>query len=356
MIYGRIPIMLKHLSIFVLFVLSIQSWSAVFAAPDGKALFSKHCTVCHGPTGEGGVGVPLALPAFINEVSDDYLYKTIRYGRPGRIMPSFNELSDAQVRAIVQFMRNWGNKQIGKENTDTVTGDASNGRRLYQKRCAQCHGDNGQGGKGTGVTFSRKRDLPIIAPALNNTGFLASATDSMIRSTIKSGRKGTPMTSQLVADLSEKEIDDIVSHIRSLKRVKPIDDGYDDESPVIAMDSPYDMDETIENLKQAIADKNFTLIRTEPLEKGFVKPGEESRKQMVLHFCNFSFLYEALSIDPRVGMFLPCRITVVEDKGKVKVMSINPLHLSKLFNNDELDTSCKEMYGIYKALIEDAIL
>ena len=40
------------------------------------------------------------------------------------------------------------------------------------------------GGKGTGVTFSRKRDLPVIAPALNNVGFLASASDNMIKDTI----------------------------------------------------------------------------------------------------------------------------------------------------------------------------
>lgn len=77
---------------------------------------------------------------------------------------------------------------------------------------------------------------------------------------------------------------------------------------------------------------------------------------MIMHFCNFKFMFEALSIDPRVGMFLPCRITVVEDRGKVKVMAINPLRLSKLFNNDELDDACKKMRDIYKDLLEDATL
>lgn len=340
----------------VFLVLSIVHWSAIFAAPDGKALFDEHCAVCHGSKGEGGVGVPLALPAFINGVSDDYLYKTIRYGRPGRIMPAFNTLSDAQVKAIVGFMRSWSDKRLGKENTDTIVGDVKHGQSLYEKRCAQCHGDNGQGGKGTGVTFSRERDLPIIAPALNNVGFLASASDSMIRNTIKYGREGTPMTSQIIAGLSDKDIDDVVSYIRSFKPTKIKDKEYNDESPTIVMDSPYDMDETIENLKQAITDQNFTLIRIEPLDKGFVKEGEENKKRMVLHFCNFGFLFEALSIDPRVGMFLPCRITVVETKGKIKVMSINPLLLSKMFNNDELDAACQEMYGLYTALIEDAVL
>jgi cytochrome c oxidase cbb3-type subunit 3 len=78
----------------VLFFLMAAS-GVVAAAPDGQALFNKHCTVCHGSKGEGGVGVPLSLPSFINSVSDEYLKKTIRVGRPGRIMPAFSKLSEA---------------------------------------------------------------------------------------------------------------------------------------------------------------------------------------------------------------------------------------------------------------------
>ena len=178
----------------------------------------------------------------------------------------------------------------------------------------------------------------------------------MIRDTIKFGRDGTPMSSQLVIGLSGEDIDDLVSFIRSFEIQHHQDKAPIDDSAVLSVDSPYNMEETIENLKQSIADENFTLIRVTPLNSGFVEEGKENKKQMVLHFCNFGFLFEALSIDPRVGMFLPCRITVVEDEGKVKLMAINPLRLSKLFNNDELDDACQEMHDIYQTLLEDATL
>ena len=113
---------------------------------------------------------------------------------------------------------------------------------------------------------------------------------------------------------------------------------------------------TPENLKQAITDQNFTLIRTDFLDHGLVEEGKENKKQVVLHFCNFGFLFQALSIDPRVGMFLPCRITVVEKNGKVQLSTINPKRLSKLFNNHELDEYCDEMYEVYNTLLEDATL
>jgi len=340
----------------ILTLLLLLTASIVNAAPDGAALYRQHCSVCHGEDGKGGVGVPLSLSSFIDSVSDEYLRITIRVGRPGRIMPSFPKLSEAQVNAIVEHMRGWSEGPAVTHNTEPVTGDAKNGEALFARHCAQCHGEDGKGGTGTGVTFSRKRELPIIAPALNNPGFLAAATDTMIKDTLIYGREGTPMTSSLVAGLSEDDVDDVVSYIRSFEKQQDDVAHAEMVEAVITAESPYTVEETIENLKMAIADQNFTLIRTDYVEHGFVDEGQENKKQVVLHFCNFSFLFEALAIDPRIGVFLPCRVTVTEEDGKVQVATINPMRLSGLFNNDELQAACREMTGIYQTIIEDAVL
>lgn len=343
-----------------IFLLLLLVSASADSAPHGDILFARHCSACHGAEGEGGVGVPIALPSFLSSVSDDYIRKTIRHGRPGRIMPSFEFMSDAQVNAIVKHIRSWSDKPAPVEDDKVVAGDVSRGGELFAKNCVQCHGEEGSGGKGTGVTFSRKRDLPIIAPALNNAGFLAAASDTMIRNTIRNGREGTPMTSMLAAGISEDDIDDVVAYIRSLEASAKESEAalhkMGKEPPLIVVDSPYGLEETIENLKQAVTDQNFTLIRTDYLEHGLVEAGKENKKQVVLHFCNFGFLFEALAIDPRVGMFLPCRVTIIEKDGKVQMSTINPRRLSKLFNNHELDESCDEMYQVYNTLLEDAAL
>ncbi len=330
--------------------------SVVNAAPEGGELYHKHCAVCHGDDGRGGVGVPLSLTSFIDTVSDEYLRSTIRLGRPGRIMPAFPQLSESQVDAIVEHMRSWSRAPAVTHNTRPVKGDAKRGAELFAGYCVQCHGEDGKGGTGTGVTFSRKRDLPIIAPALNNPGFLAAATDEMIRDTLIYGREGTPMTSSLVTGLSEQDIDDLVSYIRSFESRHETAEKPEVVEAVITAESPYTIEETVDNLKNAIADQNFTLIRTDYVEHGFVEEGKENKSQVVLHFCNFNFLFQALAIDPRVGIFLPCRVTVTETDGKVQVATINPMRLSSLFNNDELQEACEEMTGIYEAIIEDAVL
>jgi cytochrome c oxidase cbb3-type subunit 3 len=92
-------------------------------------------------------------------------------------------------------------------------------------------------------------------------------------------------------------------------------------------------------------------------DQGIVPKGQEDKKRVMVYFCNFRMLNEALAIDPRVGLFLPCRVTVVEDaEGNVKVMSINPKTLSHLFNNNELDKICGRMSQLYDAILEEATL
>jgi len=342
----------KTLLSLILLLLSM----ATAAAPDGGRLYATHCAACHGDTGGGGVGVPLSLPSFLNSIDDDFLRKTIRYGRPGRVMPAFSKLSDAQIDAIVGFIRAWSDKPAPQYSGAPVQGDAANGKVLYANYCAVCHGAEGDGGKGTGVTFSRRRNLPIIAPALNNPGFLIAASDQMIRHTLQYGREGTPMRSFLVQGLSEQDINDLVSYVRSMEQRHVYPEPAGKEARIIEAESSYSLDETVENLKDALVSQNFILIRTDTLEHGLVPEGEENPQEVILHFCNFSFLFDALTVDPRVGMFLPCRITVVVRDGKVMVSAINPLYLSQLFNNAELDEYCHKMHDLYSLIIEEATL
>lgn len=327
------------------------------AAPNGDRLYSQHCAACHGERGEGGIGVPLSLPSFQTGVSDDYLRKSIRYGRPGRIMPAFPNLTRAEVDALVAHMRRWNKPAPAKVFVSAGHGYAPWGRRLYAEHCASCHGVQGEGGKGTGVTFSRPRDLPIMPPALNNPGFQAAASDAMIKGVLINGREGTPMVSFLKRGLTEKDIDDVVAYVRSFAKTSPQGVlSLKHESPTLVRESPYDLQTTITKLKAAIQANNFILGRTQPLDYGLLPQDKSDPHQMVFLFCNIEMLNQALAVDPRVGMFLPCRITVLEHKGKVSLMSVNPKVLSPLFNNAELNQLCDRMSHSYEEIMEEATL
>ena len=335
----------------LLLMLAGSAW----AAPDGMQLYDTHCATCHGIKGDGGVGVPLALDDFQAGVSDHYLFKTIRHGRKGRVMPAFASLSDDEIRAIVSYVRSFSEVTAPAHNPAPIQGNVLRGDSLYQKNCAACHGANGEGGQGTGVTMSRPRTSPIIAPALNNSGFLKAASDHMIKHTLTQGRKGTPMVSFLEQGLSEQDINDVVAFVRSFEQKQKASKPVEHDAHIL-YESPYSFDKTVENLRKSAMGKNFRIIRQQTMQDGFVSKGKENPRQVMLYFCNFKMLNDSLAIDPRVGLFLPCRITVLEHKGQVQVMAINPLRLSQLFNNDELDRACQEMRLLYEEIIEEATL
>jgi cytochrome c oxidase cbb3-type subunit III len=326
--------------------------------PDGEALYRQHCAACHGYDGMGGVGIPLALPDFQYSVTNKYLKVTIREGRPGRIMPAFSNLSNKELNALVKYIRRWAPGKPYRYPVTPVKGNLARGQLLFNRHCAACHGTNGEGGKGTGVTFSRPRDLPIIAPALNNSGFLNAASDQFIKATLMNGREGTPMVSFLKQGLTEKDINDIVVYVRAFEKNRPParKTPLDTDEATIVFESAYDLKTTINNIKDAAVGNNFIIIREQALDQGLVPADKENTKQRIVFFCNFGFLNKALAVDPRVGLFLPCRVTVVEKDGKVLVYAINPNRLSRLFNNSELNQMCHEMNDTYISIIEDATL
>ena len=347
----------KHLILLVIGIASLGC--QVLAAPDGASLYSKHCAVCHSENGMGGIGLPLNGTK-IEFFPRDYLFKTIRLGRPGRVMPPFDSLSDAQVNAIVDHILSWKtDRMITVELVDElVVGDPKRGGELYQKHCSECHGEDGKSqGVGTGVTIAREREFEVVPPALNNSGFLASASDVWIRYTIRNGRLGTSMPPQTELGISDQDVDDIVSYLRSFEKSYQQTEDTEAEPPTFVYDSPYDFQTTVDNVKQALQGMNFRFFPDRYMEMGLAPDILVNKKQLSLRFCNFSQLYKMLNTEPRLGVVLPCRITVVEeDSGQVKLYVMNMRLVSRLFNNEQLDGYVEVMLETIAEIIDEATL
>ena len=340
------------IAIFLCFFAFIDN---VNATTEGSKLFAIHCAACHGDKGDGGIGVPLTLPDFLTSVTDEYLFQTIRHGRPGRIMPAFRHLGDEQIRAIVEHIRSWAPKEV-KLIPGRIQGNPEKGREIFARYCARCHGPLGRGGTGTGVNFTRLHNLPIVAPGLNNPGFLAAASDDIIRTTLLRGRRGTPMLPAAKMGLSEQDVEDVVSFIRSFeKQFQPAGKpAVAPAEPALIAVSTKPFSETVERIERAISARRLRIIRKHSLDDGLVAWGEEDKKQQVIYFGSIRQINTLLAIDPRMGLFLPNRITVMEqDDGKVIATSINPLRFGSLFNNANLEHTSRELHDTYMAILQE---
>lgn len=330
----------------------------VLAAPDGQKLYNSHCSVCHNENGMGGIGLPLNSEK-IEHFPRNYLFKTIRLGREGRIMPAFSKLSDAQINAIVDHIFSWKKTtDIASFDPKPIEGNTENGQALFEQKCASCHGMDGKSeGTGTGVTLSRERKFQVVPPALNNPGFLASASDAWIKDTIKTGRPGTIMPSQVTLQLTDRNVNDVISYIRSFESRYLSADSSEEEPPTLVFDSPYDFVTTVTNLKQSLQGMNFRYFPDRYMELGLADDDLINKKQLSVRFCNFKKLYKMLNTEPRLGVVLPCRVTIVEQAdGQVKLYTMNMKVVSRLFNNTQLNENAESMHESILELIDEATL
>ena len=78
-------------------------------SPDeALAVYAASCQGCHGVAGVGGVvGPDLADNPDVKALSADELYDIIVNGVPGTAMPSFAQLSEAEINGLVDLLKSW---------------------------------------------------------------------------------------------------------------------------------------------------------------------------------------------------------------------------------------------------------
>ncbi len=95
------------------------------AVREGAGLFKRYCIACHGEEGRGqaslgtkGYAPSLNTPEFLRAADDGLLMATIALGRPNTPMRPFGagaggfaDLSAAEIRKIVAYMRSWEEKK-----------------------------------------------------------------------------------------------------------------------------------------------------------------------------------------------------------------------------------------------------
>ena len=175
------------------------------------------CSRCHGEFGEGETGPAIINNDFLEAASDRFLYETIARGRVHTAMFGWSsdvynqeKLEPGDISNIVAFMRESARGELSYVYPGSNPGNSDAGRLLFDRRCAECHGNSGEGKK---------------APALNNQEFLSAASNGYLLATITLGRSGTDMPSWGYGTdeyplLTGKERNDLVAFLRSHQRIR----------------------------------------------------------------------------------------------------------------------------------------
>lgn len=224
---------------------------------EGGELYYKNCVFCHGDMLDGtGHFAKAFTPRPINfqdvgtiaQLQEAFLFWRITKGGPGlpregtpwaSAMPVWEDmLEEDEVWKIISFLydytgqepRSWTleEKPVGEEVIETVQSDALAEEAvdaIYLKRCAQCHGEEGDGqGVAAEFMYPAPRDFTLGLFKYKTTNADSEfPTDADFRTTIRDGLTGTAMPGWKTI-LSDAEIDALIQKIKVL--------GYwDEEDP-----------------------------------------------------------------------------------------------------------------------------
>jgi len=159
-----------------------MAWTGGLAADKpsrtpGEAIYRSQCSVCHGADRSGS---PPGFPSLVGiskKLTDAQITATIHQGK-GR-MPTFPNLTDAQLTSLLEFMHQDPTASAGaqpasdkQEMASVAAESATNdpqGAAAYQQHCAICHGDHMEGILpsfpmliGTGQRLSKQQVVTLV--------------------------------------------------------------------------------------------------------------------------------------------------------------------------------------------------
>ncbi len=103
--------------------------------------------------------------------------------------------------------------------------------------------------------------------------------------------------------------------------------------------------ETISDVKALLKEEGFGVITEIDLKEKFKeKLDVDFRHYTILGACDPASAYEAVQLEDKIGIMLPCNILVQETKdGRVEVAAINPLSSIGSVNNAGLQTIAEKV-------------
>jgi mono/diheme cytochrome c family protein len=197
--------------------LTLYAFEAAAGSPLilGEELFAANCAACHGDFGEGGPNpanptqtlAPISTAEYLATRDDFTIRAIINQGQPNQGMSPFGlsfggPLDTEEVDALVTFIRAWqADPPVELPPQFEQAPLLGSPDQVYAQFCAQCHGDNGEGGLG---------------PAFQTAEFHATRSDDQLFRVIDAGHGATAMIAWGEI-LTNDQIEDLVGLIRTFE-------------------------------------------------------------------------------------------------------------------------------------------
>ncbi|MBE0447144.1 MAG: DUF302 domain-containing protein [Actinobacteria bacterium] len=108
-------------------------------------------------------------------------------------------------------------------------------------------------------------------------------------------------------------------------------------------------DEAAVSVLSAVEKKGWMVFNVIGINERLAAKGFEQKPLKIIEICNGKHANHFLNKSRFVSLFMPCRINILEEDGKVKIASMRPATMSQFFpevDREEAEAVEKDVIGI----------
>ena len=121
------------------------------------------------------------------------------------------------------------------------------------------------------------------------------------------------------------------------------------------VESDKDLDRVCADLQEAVTKRKFGVLHTHSLKETMAKEGVEfAHECRILEVCNPHQAKRVLEKQMAISTALPCRISVYEEGGKVKLATIKPTMMLDMFGEAGMKAVAEEVEQVIVESMDEA--
>ncbi len=107
-------------------------------------------------------------------------------------------------------------------------------------------------------------------------------------------------------------------------------------------------DEAVVSVLKAVEQKGWTLFQIYDIKERLAVKGFSQKPLKIIEICSGKYANQFLNKNRLISLCMPCKINVLEENGKVKIVGMKPTMISQFFSEVEK----KEAEQVEKDIIE----
>lgn len=116
----------------------------------------------------------------------------------------------------------------------------------------------------------------------------------------------------------------------------------------------YSMEEADQKIREALKERGFGILTEIDMQATMKnKIDKDIRPYKILGACNPNFAYQALQEEEKIGIMLPCNVTLIEtENGSVDVSIMDPSVALTVIDNNNIEPFANEVKGILQEALD----